>query len=89
MSTVTTSALRAECLGSASELSLDFCTGYILAIFDRMSATGAICPNSGAATEQAIAVGRRFIEAHPELWDRHPSFVLNLAFVGTFGCKAN
>ena len=88
MSTVTTTMLLAECRGSAGELNADFCLGYIIAVFDRMSLTHEICPRSGAATQQASAIGRRYIEAHPELWDRHPSYVLGLAFKAAFACPA-
>lgn len=89
MSTVTTSMLLAECRGSSSELSADFCLGYIIAVFDRMSLAREICPRSGAATQQASAIGRRYIEAHPELWDRHPNYILGLAFKAAFACSAN
>ncbi|MCJ2070051.1 hypothetical protein MKK75_14815 [Methylobacterium sp. J-030] len=88
VSTVTTSMLLAECRGSRSELSADFCLGYIIAYFDLMSIRREICPKSGAATQQASAIGRRFVEAHPELWDRHPSYLLELAFKAAFPCPA-
>lgn len=88
VSTVTTSVLATLCQRSASALDADFCTGYITAAFDQLSGLRLICPGVGVTTEQLIAVGRRFIEAHPETWDRHPSLVLQVAFKTAFACPA-
>nr|WP_276081702.1 Rap1a/Tai family immunity protein [Methylobacterium sp. GC_Met_2] len=74
------------CRESRTLLGANFCTGYIIAVFDRMSISREICPSPGASTEQAVAVGQQFIAAHPELWDRHPAYVLELAFKPAFAC---
>lgn len=88
LSTATTSVLATICREAKNPLGANFCTGYILAAFDRMSMSREICPSPGVGVEQVMAVGRQFIETHPELWDRHPSYVLELAFGAAFGCPA-
>jgi hypothetical protein len=88
LSTATTAVLAAVCRESKNPLGANFCTGYILAAYDRMSMSRQICPRDGITTEQVMAVGRQFLASHPELWDRHPSYVLELAFGAAFGCPA-
>lgn len=88
VSTASPSLLATICGESKTQLGANFCTGYIVATFDRMSITREVCPGSGVTTEQKVAVGRRFVETHPELWDRHPSYVLDLAFKAAFACPA-
>lgn len=86
VSTVTTSMLATLCQRSRAALDADFCTGYIAGTFDQLSANRVICPGVGVTTEQFLAVGRRYIETHPEIWDRHPSTVLETAFRAAFAC---
>ena len=86
VSTVTTSMLATLCQRSRAPPDADFCTGYIAGAFDQLVVARAICPGPRITTEQFLAVGRRFIETHPELWDRHPSVVLEMAFKPVFTC---
>jgi hypothetical protein len=65
-----------------------FCTGYILGVYDGMSAGNAICPTYGATGYQAINVARKYLREHPELWSKAPSYLLGQAFKSTFPATA-
>ena len=53
-----------------------------------MSAGRRICPSNMVTTEQVIAIGRKAITDHPEIWDRHPSYVVGSLFLSVFPCGA-
>ncbi|GLS44360.1 Rap1a/Tai family immunity protein [Methylobacterium brachythecii] len=87
VSTVKTPFLAQECQ-RAQGTGADFCVGYILAAFDALAITKTICPGENSSTEQAVAVARKFIADNPKLWNRHPIFVVRLAFEDAFPCDA-
>ena len=85
-STATTSLLATTCNESRANLAADFCSGYVLATFDLLSAKGIVCPSDSVTTEQTMVVARRFLSSHPELWDRTPSWVIERALREAYPC---
>ena len=65
----------------------DFCSGFMLSSFDQLSYAGTVCGRLGATPGQIIAVGKKYLSDHPELWDRPPAFLLKTAFVAAFPCS--
>ena len=88
-STASTSVLAKICKDADSDLAADFCSGYVLATFDLLSRKRLICPTDGVTTEQTMAVARRYLASHPELWDRSPSWVIERALVEAYRCRRN
>lgn len=87
-SAATTTQLADICAEDPSRpMRADFCTGYILATYDRMSFSDAICPSLTATSAQAVAVARKYIADHPERWDTHPSVVVAEALRTAFPCR--
>jgi hypothetical protein len=86
-STASTSLLAEQCSKSPGDLAADFCSGYVLGTFDSLSAERHICPSDNVTTEQTMAVARLYLSAHPELWDRGPSWVLKRAFSAAYPCR--
>lgn len=86
-STASTSILARVCAASRDNLEVDFCSGYVLATYDTLSRYGVICPGEGVTTEKTMAVVRRFLETHPELWDRSPSWVVEQALREAYPCR--
>lgn len=86
-STATTSLLARQCERSRDALSADFCSGYVLGTFDSLSGRKTVCPSDNVTTEQTMAVARRYLKDHPELWDRAPSWVLEQAFKAAYPCR--
>lgn len=85
-STVTTSHLAGICGPDSAKLDADLCTGYVLASFDSLAFDQKICPSKGVTTEQVMAIGRHFLNAHPDIWDKAPQFVLREAMTTAFPC---
>jgi len=89
-STVKTEQLAATCAGTAGRpLEQNFCTGYVLATYDALSASKAICPGPGASTLQVMAVVRKYLAEHPEEWDKFASDVVGTPLKATFVCPWN
>lgn len=87
LSTMTTADLVQACNRPRQELAMDFCTGYILGVYDALSLSREMCPReSSAATLQAVAIARKYLNDHPELWDRAPPYLLATAFKQAFPC---
>lgn len=86
-STASTDALVRECGSADADLTVNFCTGYVLATFDALSRHRLICPSDGVTSQQTMAVARRYLTTHPEVWDRSPSFVLERAFKAAYPCR--
>lgn len=87
VSTVRTSDLAHIC-ESSSDLALDGCVGYVLATLDSLSMHRIICPTPGGnTTEQTMAIVRRYLSVHPELWNNHPSWVIEQVLRDAFPCR--
>lgn len=87
ISELSTYDLAETCKASKETLSTDFCTGYIVATFDRMSLTRAICPTGSAMTGRAVAVARKYIADHPERWGEPPVIIVAEALKTAFACR--
>ncbi|AHE52824.1 hypothetical protein NX02_05425 [Sphingomonas sanxanigenens DSM 19645 = NX02] len=87
-STVTASFLAGSCEGTKLDpLEADFCSGYIIGVYDALSLNGLICPSAASTTMQAVAIGRKEILDHPERWDRNPSVLVRDALKRAFPCR--
>ena len=87
-SSINTPDLVEGCLADGRDLlAADFCTGYVLGTFDRLSATRQICPIYGSATASAMGVAVKFLRDHPERWSEGPSFLLTDAFKKAYPCR--
>lgn len=89
VSSVTTAELAQACSNSPSNLAFDFCTGYILGVFDRLSFSRAICPVGNSITAHAIALARKSLNDDFAHWPLHPSVFLANAFAAAFPCGKN
>ncbi|WP_353203585.1 Rap1a/Tai family immunity protein [Sphingomonas sp.] len=90
---VVVSALESEqlaraCQGKDRDPRPNFCTGYILGVFDALSLTHEICPAPAkASTGEAIAAVRKALRSRPETWISAPSFIVRDALQKAFPCK--
>jgi hypothetical protein len=90
VSTIDSSKLVELCNKSSTEiLNADFCTGYILGVFDQLSIGRIICVPIGGTgrTYQALAIARKYLNDNPERWQIHPSVLIEAAFQAAFPCK--
>lgn len=85
---IETSELLTACRGDRTDLTQNFCTGYIMGIFDALSFARQICPSpySDTTTLQAVAVTRKFLDEHPEEWSKAPIFLVRKALLSAFSC---
>jgi hypothetical protein len=87
VSTVTTAQLVASCNKPRQLLAVDFCSGYILGVYDQAAGTKVICPQqSRSGSAQAMAVAIKFLNDNPAIWHQHPSALVEQAFRNTFRC---
>jgi hypothetical protein len=86
-STVETAVLAYACEEFKGPLGSDVCTGYLLGAFDQMAFSRVICPTERFASEQAVAIGRKYLKDHPNKWHLHPVFLLREAFSTAFPCR--
>jgi len=87
LSTITGGMLVSLCSKSEGT-QLDPCASYILGVADTLQIGRVTCrPQSDAATLQTLTVVRRYLHDHPELWDRHPAFLVRDALKGVFPCR--
>ena len=88
VSSLTTEQLAAQCMGDDRDTHANFCTGYILGVFDTLSRTGAICPSPGkASTAEVIAAPRKYMRKYHKKWSNAPAFVVRDALREAFPCK--
>lgn len=87
VSSLTTEQLAAQCMGDDRDTHANFCTGYILGVFDTLSRAGAICPSPGkASTAEVIAAPRKYMRMYHKKWSAAPAFVVRDALVEKFPC---
>ena len=88
VSDLNTPDLAENCARPDRELmATDFCTGYLLGVFDRLSVSGGICPGVSAAAASAVGVGRKYLADHPSEWGKPPSVILSSAFQAAYPCR--
>jgi hypothetical protein len=86
LSTATTVQLAQICNDTLNALRPDFCTGYVLAVFDTLSLGRDICPSRSVTTVQVMAVARRLLNERPDQWDLAPAHLLSARFRSAFPC---
>jgi len=87
LSSVETSDFVKQCEGAPTDLSGNFCVGYIMGAYDELALTRLICaPGSGATTLAAVAATRKYLSDHPEQWSQHTSAIVRRALQATFPC---
>lgn len=88
VSSLTTAQLAQDCRGKDTEADADFCTGYIMGVFDALSLSHQICPSPArASTIQTVAAARKYLRTHKKKWSTAPSFVVRDALKAAFPCK--
>ncbi|WP_242137611.1 Rap1a/Tai family immunity protein [Sphingomonas sp. TREG-RG-20F-R18-01] len=88
VSSLQTADLAERCKGKDADPAATFCTGYILGAFDALSLSHQICPSpTRASTIRAVAVARKYLRTHREVWDSAPTFVVRTALKAEFPCK--
>src|ERR1700737_1849928 len=85
VSAVSTTALVESCRRAGDQMRAD-CSDYILGVFDRMSLSRLICPpeNLRGISAQAVAVGLKFLNDHPEQWHHSPALLIGEGFKAAF-----
>jgi len=87
VSSVTGAMIAEECEKS-SGTNLDACNSYMLGVADTLQIDRKSCrPPSEAGTLQTVTIARRYIHDHPELWDRHPAYLVRSALIAAFPCR--
>lgn len=88
VSSLTTAQLVEDCRGKDTDDAADFCTGYILGVFDALSLSHQICPSpTRASSLVVVAATRKYLRTHRKEWSSVPSFVLRDALQRAFPCK--
>jgi len=83
-----TGAMIAEECEKSSCTNLDACNCYILGVADTLQIDLKSCrPPSDAGTLQTLTIARRYIHDHPELWDRHPAYLVRKSLIAAFPCR--
>jgi hypothetical protein len=63
-----------------------FCAGYILARAEALDEERKVCLPSTVTGGQVQAVVRKYLNEHPELWDRAGWWLVRQALVSAFAC---
>jgi hypothetical protein len=88
LSSVETGDFVKECDGKPTDLTGNFCVGYIMGAFDALSLNGRICVSgTGATTLSAVAGTRKYIADHPEQWSQGTIFIVRRALQSIFPCR--
>ena len=68
---------------------VSWCRGYVDGMAEALMTFGRVCPPNidRISGVQVNAVVRRYLEAHPELWDRPPIFLVDRALSEAFPCS--
>ncbi|WP_242152430.1 MULTISPECIES: Rap1a/Tai family immunity protein [unclassified Sphingomonas] len=87
VSALTTRHLAEDCRGKDTDPTANFCTGYIMGVFDTLSSSYQICPSAAdVSTIDAVAVARKYIRKNRKGWSSAPWFVVREAFVTAYPC---
>ena len=65
----------------------NFCSGYILATFDRLALDRMICPHVTVTNRQLIAIGRKYLQDKQVKEHRLASEHMREAFRKAFPCR--
>jgi Rap1a immunity proteins len=70
-----------------TELGLGFCKGYIEAHAEALGLEGKVCLTTDNKPDQLIAVVKKYLADHPELWDKPALWLVRDALVQAFPCS--
>lgn len=82
-----TPALEQLCLTMRASDEANFCSGYILATFDRLALDRMICPPVTVTNRQLIAIGRKSLQGTQTKKARLASEHMREAFSKAFPCR--
>lgn len=82
-----TPALDKMCLTMRVSDEANFCSGYILATFDRLALDRMICPPVTVTNLQLITIGRKYLQGKKRKRDRLASEYMREAFSKAFPCR--
>lgn len=86
-SSIRTTTLIELCRKSPNASEASFCSGYIMASFDRLVFDRRICSSPTVTPQQVVAVVNKYLNDHPENWSRHPGVLINEALAPAFPCR--
>jgi DNA-binding LytR/AlgR family response regulator len=88
VSALQTDQLVERCRGKDADPAATFCTGYILGVFDALSASHEICVKpTQSSTIKAVAAARKYLRTHRKQWSSAPAFIVRDALRASFPCK--
>jgi hypothetical protein len=70
-----------------AELGLGFCKGYIEAHAEELGLAGKVCLTTDNKPDQLIAVVKKYLADHPELWDKPAMWLVRDALAQAFPCS--
>jgi len=87
VSGLTAGQLVEQCRGKDNDPTSNFCTGYILGVFDTLSLAGQICPSPARASNiEVLATVRKYLRKHRKA-EAAPVFVVRDALRDAFACS--
>ncbi|NYD91999.1 Rap1a/Tai family immunity protein [Sphingomonas melonis] len=87
VSALTTGQLVEQCRGKDNDPTSNFCTGYILGVFDTLSLARQICPSPARASNiEVLAAARKYLRKHKKE-NAAPAFVVRDALRDAFPCS--
>ncbi|MBJ6122362.1 Rap1a/Tai family immunity protein [Sphingomonas mollis] len=88
VSSLTTGQLVEYCRGKDTDPTSNFCTGYIIGVFDALSLSRQICPSTARSSNiEVAAVARKYLRKQAGKTSVAPSFVIRDALRRAFPCK--
>jgi hypothetical protein len=84
---ITSATTTASLLEGCHRLASLECAPYILGVFDQMSYSRLICPDSTEPLGvQFVAIAVKYLNDHPEQWHIHPVVLIGQSFKAAFPC---
>jgi hypothetical protein len=59
---------------------------YALGVIDESILLGGFCPPEGTPYDQSIAIAKKFIDEHPEMWGYEANLLISVPLARTFPC---
>ncbi len=64
----------------------DYCSGFILGVYDVAALNAQVCAPAGVKNVQIVAIARKYIDENPQRWNAAPAFVIREALGKTWPC---
>lgn len=61
--------------------------GYVIGIYDALSAGGALCPPAGTTLGEVVETASAYLETHPAQWDMSAATLVQKALLTRFSCR--